>query len=135
LTDEKINASDHEVRKFGIMFAVICAGVAAYSAYRQGSVWPWFAGGAAAFLVGGLIGRSFLRPVYIGWMKFAALLGWVNTRLILGIFFYLILTPVGLIMRLAGWDPLTRKIDRTARSYWVLREAKPFDPKRFEQLF
>jgi hypothetical protein len=68
-------------------------------------------------------------------MKFAFVLGWVNTRLILGVFFYGILTPIGVTMRLFGWDPLTRKIDRRAESYWVKRAQVPFDAKRYEQLF
>jgi hypothetical protein len=135
LTDMKINASNREVRKFGVMFAIICGAVAAYSFYRHGSAWPWFLTGGALFAVGGLVFRSLLRPIYIGWMKFAFVLGWVNTRLILGVFFYGILTPVGLGMRLFGWDPLTRKIDRKAKTYWVERPEGTFDPKKYERLF
>jgi len=131
----KINASDHEVRKFGLMFSAICAGVALFSLYRGGHAWPWFSGGAAFFLLSGLLARPVLRPIYVGWMKFAFFLGWINTRLILGIFFYLVLTPVGVIMRLTGWDPLARKIDRTVPSYWVQRKPEPFDPKKYERLF
>jgi len=131
----KIAASDREVRKFGVMFAVICLIVAGYSYYKSGTVWPWFLGGSALFAIGGLVLRSALRPVYVGWMKFAFVLGWVNTRLILGVFFYGILTPIGVTMRLFGWDPLTRKIDRKAESYWVKRAPVPFDAKRYEQLF
>lgn len=135
MTDMKINASDTEVRKFGIMFAVICLAIAGYSFYKGGSVWPWFSGGAGAFLLGGLIARPLLRPVYIGWMKFAFVLGWVNTRLILGLFFYGILTPLGLTMRLFGWDPLTRKIDRRAQTYWKERPIQAFDKERYHRLF
>ncbi len=132
----KINASDREVRKFGIMFSIICLAIAAFSLYRSGTVWPWFLGGSGLFAIGGLVLRSALRPVYIGWMKFAFVLGWINTRLILGLFFYGILTPLGVIMRIFGWDPLTRKIDRQAPSYWVKRGPETaFDPKKYERLF
>ena len=135
MISEKINASDREVRKFGLMFAGICLAVAAYSYYKQGTVWPWFLGGTGAFALGGLIAKPVLRPIYIVWMKFAAGLAWVNTRLILGIFFYLVLTPVGLIMRVLGKDPLTRKIDRSTPSYWKERLPVPVDPQRYERLF
>ena len=135
MTDMKITATDREVKKFGLMFSAICLAVAGYSYYRDGSVWPWFLGGGALFLAGGLFARSLLKHVYVAWMKFAFVLGWVNTRLILGIFFYGVLTPVGVIMRLFGWDPLTRKIDRSAPSYWVKRQQEPFDPKKYERLF
>jgi len=76
-----------------------------------------------------------LRPIYVGWMKFAFVLGWINTRLILGIFFYLILTPVGLIMRLFGRDPLHRKFDRDATTYWAKRPPAEFKQERYQQLF
>ena len=68
-------------------------------------------------------------------MKFAFVLGWINTRLILGIFFYLILTPVGLIMRLFGRDPLHRKLDRKATTYWEKRGSVEFKRERYERLF
>jgi len=62
-----------------------------------------------------------LRSVYAAWMKFAFLLAWVNTRLILVIIFYLVFTPLGLLMRLCGADPLERKINKKAGSYWKKR--------------
>jgi hypothetical protein len=68
-------------------------------------------------------------------MKFAALLAWVNTRLILGLFFYLVLTPVGVILRLMGKDLLDEKIDRSASSYWIKRDQAITDRSRYERLF
>jgi hypothetical protein len=68
-------------------------------------------------------------------MKFAFLLGWLNTRLLLGVFFYLILTPIGLLLRLTGRDLLDRKIDPAARTYWSKREVVPFDPERCERMY
>ena len=124
-----------EVRKFGLMFAAICAAVAAYQAYKGSSLWPWFGGGGAFFLVTGLFMEPVLRPVHAGWMKFAYVLGWINTRLLLGIFFYLVLTPVALVLRLAGKDLLQQRLDRSAQSYWVKREPAQIDPERYERLF
>ena len=135
MTDTTINSSPKELRKFGLMFSVLCVAAGAYSLYRGGHAWPWLAGGAVFFLATGLFIHPVLRPVYIGWMKFAHVLGWINTRLLLGIFFYLILTPAGFLMRLLGKDPMDRRLDRAARSYWILRKQEPFDPKRYEQVF
>lgn len=98
-------------------------------------LWSWFGLAGAFFLLAGLFVQSILRPVYIGWMKFAFILGWVNTRILLGVFFYLIITPIGVVMRLAGKDLLDRKIDRSAKSYWKKRDRTAFDPKRMEQQF
>lgn len=130
-----IRGTPDEVRKFGILFAVICILVAAYMAWKGMPPWPYFSAGAVFFLLTGFIAQRILRPLYIGWMKFAFVLGWVNTRVLLGLFFYLILTPIGLILRLTGKDLLGLKIDRNASSYWVKRERKPFDRERAKQQF
>jgi hypothetical protein len=135
LTKAKIAGTREEVRKFGLLFAGICVLIGAYTIYRGHSTWPWFAGGALFFFATGLIGYPILRPIYIGWMKFAFVLGWINTRLILGIFFFLILTPIGVIMRIFGKDLLDERLDKNAKSYWLKREPAPFDRARCERLF
>jgi hypothetical protein len=135
LIDLHVDSSDRRVRSFGLLFSAITLGVAAFSYFKGGHAWPWFAGGSGFFLVSGLFLRPVLRPLYVLWMRFAAILGWVNTRLILGIFFYGILTPIGWILRLQGKDPLTRKLDRSAKSYWVKTKPEPFTPKKYERLF
>jgi len=130
-----IQATPKEVRKFGILFALICAIVVLYLVWKESQLWPYFVGGAGFFLVAGLFGHSILRPMYIGWMKFAFVFGWINTRILLGVFFYIVLTPIGLVLRLTGKDLLTLKIDRSATSYWIKRERKAYDPERAKQQF
>jgi hypothetical protein len=132
---EQIPTTPKDIRKFGLLFTCVFLLLAAYSAYRGGGAWPWLLGVATFFLLTGLFLHFVLRPIYIGWMKFAFLLGWVNTRLILGVFFYVILTPIGLIMRLFGRDPLHRKFDRKATTYWEKREQAEFKRERYERLF
>lgn len=124
-----------ETRKFGLLFAGICALVAAYSFFRGGIIWPYFLAGGAFFLFSGLFFEALLRPIQRGWMKFAYALGWMNTRILLGIFFYLILTPGSLLRRLFGKDPLQRGFDRSADTYWVKRDAEPLEKSRYERLF
>jgi hypothetical protein len=131
----KVDASDKKVRNFGVLFSILTLGIAAFSYYKNGHAWPWFAGASGFFLLTGLLVRPVLRPIYVLWMRFAVVLAWVNTRLILSVFFYGILTPVGFVLRLQGKDPLTRRLNHTASTYWVKREPKPFDAKRYERLF
>lgn len=130
-----IEATRKEVRKFGILFSVICALLGAFSLYKGNAVWKWWLGGSALFLSTGLFVPALLRPVYLGWMKFAFVLGWVNTRLILGLAFFLIFAPVGLFLRLFRKDILRLQADREAPSYWIKREPAVFDKKRCERLF
>jgi hypothetical protein len=132
---EHIPAERRDVRKFGYLFAGAGAVIGAYMLWKGSGAWVWALSGGAAFLLAGLFAYPLLRPVYISWMKFAFVLGWVNTRVILSLFFYIVLTPAGLLMRLLGRDPMQRKFDPSAGSYWVKREQQPFNPDRYENLF
>ena len=81
----------------------------------------------------GLVLPGFLEPVYIVWMRFASILGWINTRIILVIIFYLVFTPLGLLIRLFRIDLLERgnKLD----SYWKKKEKTGFNPLDYERRF
>jgi hypothetical protein len=67
----------------------------------------------------------FLRRLYGGWLTVARALAWVNARVILTIVFVAILTPVGLIRRLLGYDPMRRRLDPAAPTYRVEHERRP----------
>ena len=135
MTKTKTTGTRKEVRKFGILFTGVCIIVALYLLYRGRPIWIWFVGGALFFLLSGFLGYPILRPLYLGWMKFAAILGWINTRLLLGVFFYLILTPIGIVMRLFGKDLLDQRSDRGATTYWKRRTPVPFNRQQYERLF
>lgn len=132
---EHVNASRKNVRNFGYLFGGICALATVFFLYKGNGVWMWTAAGVLFFIATALAGYPLLKPLYIGWMLFAFVLGWFNTRLLLGLFFYLVLSPIGLGLRLAGKDLLGRKIDRNVKSYWIRRERKQLDLKRYERLF
>ena len=64
---------------------------------------------SCVFFIAGLVFPVVLKPAYIVWMRFAFILGWINTRVILVILFYLIFTPIGWVMKLLRIDLLERK--------------------------
>ena len=66
-----------------------------------------------------------LGPVHRVWMIIGHLLGWINTRIILGILFYLIVTPVGMVLRFRGKDPMQRRFDPRATTYRLPRQERP----------
>jgi hypothetical protein len=68
------------------------------------------------------------------WMALAELLGFVSTRVILGAVFFLVVLPLGLVMRWTGWDPLVSR-RQPGQSYWVGYPARQANPKHFEQMF
>jgi hypothetical protein len=123
------------VRNFGLLFAGLAAAVGGYLMYAGSDAWRWLAWALGFFLLTGLVGHTILRPIYVWWMRFAFLLGWVNTRILLTVFFYCILTPTALVLRLMGKDLIDKKVDRNAQSYWKMRKEGTFDPAQAERLF
>ncbi len=69
-----------------------------------------------------------------GWMLLAEGLSFVTTRIILGIVFFLIITPIGVVKRLSGWDPLDRRGGRRS-SYWKAYSQRQRDPRHYEKMF
>jgi hypothetical protein len=132
---EHVDASRKNVRNFGFLFGGIFLAASLLMIYRGNGAWIWAALATVLFGAGGVAGYPLLKPVYTAWMMFAFVLGWINTRVLLGVFFYLVVTPLGLFLRLTGKDLLDEKLDRGAATYWLKRERKPFDRRRLERLF
>jgi len=80
-------------------------------------LWPWII--FAVLGSAGLLIPEALRPVHYGWMRFALLISKVTTPLILAVVFFLVFTPIGLLMKIFGKDAMRRKIDDTIDSYRV----------------
>ncbi len=81
-------------------------------------LWPWYLAGALWALA--IVIPVALNPIYHVWMRFGLVLGWINTRIILGIVFYVVFTPFALILKLMGKDPMSRKYIENIKSYRVL---------------
>lgn len=86
-------------------------------------LWPWLVAGVLT--VWGLVAPLSLQPVYRGWMRLGLLLGRITTPIILGTVFYLLIWPMGLIMRLFGRDPMTRRLEDAIESYRVESHKPP----------
>jgi len=86
-------------------------------------------------LLAGLLRPVWLKYVYRAWMKFAFAIAWFNTRLILSLMFYLVMTPVAVLLRLFGKRPLVLGRDKQSPSYWIRRQKVPFDSTRYEKHF
>ena len=94
-------------------------------------LWPWAVGGGLALWA--LVAPASLRPVYYGWMRLALLLSRITTPIILGIVFFLVILPFGLVMRLMGRDPMARRFDEAAKSYRIPSSKE--SPERMEKPF
>jgi hypothetical protein len=87
--------------------------------------WPWIA--AAVLATWATIAPLSLQPLYQAWMRFGAVLGWINTRIILGVVFYALIMPVGFIVRTFTHDPMARKLDADATTYRLPSKQSPPD--------
>jgi len=115
-----------DLRKFGFTMGVVIVllfGLLLPWIFDHGfPLWPWVPAGA--FWLTAAVSPALLAPVYRGWMRFGHVLGWLNTRIILGLMFYTVFLVVAVIMKLLGKDPLSRKLDKTLNSYRVPSEVR-----------
>jgi hypothetical protein len=125
-----------DLRKFGLTVGGIFLVLAGISWWRGHEIPPMILGGLGVLLfVPGLVAPTTLRPVEKGWMRFAAVLAYVNTRIILTLLYYILFVPVGLLRRTFGNDALNRKLGQGETSDWVKREAQPVDAARYRMQF
>ena len=106
---------------FGLLLPVLFAIVGALVWRRTGSL----AAGTSVWAVGGTVSALFaLWPasrhrIYVGWMYAVYPIGWTVSHLLLGVVYFVVITPIGLALRILRRDPLERRFDRGATTYWV----------------
>jgi hypothetical protein len=131
--DEDLQGSSD--RGFGFVFTGFFALVGGVKLYT-GHDWAlyWFAG-SAAFLAASLLAPQILGPLNRLWMKFALLLYTVMNPLTMALLFFLVVTPIGVVMRLAGKDFLRKRLEPEASSYWLPRDPPGPAPDSMKQQF
>jgi len=133
---EKLALNNNNLRKFGITISICCLLlIPIILLLRHKLIMLPFTLTAAAFFTAAVISPRILKPVYVIWMRLAFVLGWFNSRLILIVLFYLVFTPMGLLMKLFGKDLLELKIERQKDSYWKRKEKPEFNSAQYERLF
>ena len=109
-------------RGFGLLFAgvfMVLGGLLTLS-HKEPILWPF--GAAVLFLLLAFIKPALLAPINRLWFRFGLLLNNIVNPIVMGVIFFLAVTPTGLIMRLSRKDPLRLRFDRNAESYWINRE-------------
>ncbi len=115
-----------QLRSFGFIVGGGFAIIALWPAvFRGGQPRLWLLTLAGVLLTLAILLPGSLRPAYRVWMAIGHVLGWVNTKIILSVIFYTLFTPVGLVMRLLGKDPMLRKFERNTDTYRVMRQPRP----------
>jgi hypothetical protein len=124
-----------QARKSALAVGAVLLGIAAWNVYRgRTTVVLVFGALGAALVVVGLLVPLAARAFHVAWMRLAVLLGHVNSRVLLTLVYYLVVTPYGVVTRLVGRDPLRRRGAKD-ESYWVERKATRQTREQFERLF
>ena len=110
-------------RSFGILFSIVFAIITFWPIISGDPLRLWSIPISIIFLVLGLLNSKLLNPLNIVWVKFGELLGKIIAPLVMAIIYFIIVTPIGLFMRLIGKDLLNLKFSK-ANSYWIKREKK-----------
>jgi len=127
MTQQMMEMDKKSLREFGIVTGIIVVVLFGLllpwlfsSSYP---LWPWY---VLAVLAGiAVVLPMALSPVYKVWMRFGLVMGWINTRLILGLIFYILFTPIAIILKILGKDPMLRKLDAGLQSYRIESKLSP----------
>ena len=120
---KNIDSSPRQLRKFALAMALPLALIGAILLWRERSYYKYFFIASALFICPGLLIPVVLTPLHKVWMTFSIIMGWFMTRLVLCVLFFVVLTPIALLLRLLGKDLLNTKFDRTAsQTYWLPRD-------------
>lgn len=109
-------------RGFGLVFAAFFAAVGFWPLLKHGGIRVWALAVAGLFLVVALAAPRILSPLNRVWTALGIAIGRVTNPVITAVIFFLIFTPVGFVMRMMGSDPLRRRLDQEATSYWIKRD-------------
>tara|TARA_B100000401_G_C52654889_1_gene647285 strand:+ start:134 stop:544 length:411 start_codon:yes stop_codon:yes gene_type:complete len=118
---KNIKTTKKDLKSFGIIFGIIFFITAAYLFSKNNEIYTISIYSGLFFAIIALIIPSFLKPIYIVWMVFGLLLGWLMTRIILGLLFYIIITPIAILVKILGKDFLDLK-NVNKNSYWNKRD-------------
>ena len=106
-------------RSFGIVFFIVFVLIAIYPLINQGEVRIWSLIISSLFLLLGLLNSKILTPLNKLWFRFGLFLGKIISPIIMGVIFFLVVTPIGLLMRLFGKDVINLKLNKKKNSYWI----------------
>jgi hypothetical protein len=125
-----------DLRKFGLLVGGVFALLAAWCWYRGKPAYPFFLAAALPLVLLGAVWPRALKWVYIAWMALALVLGLVVSTVLLTVFYYLVVTPIGLLARAVGQDFLSQRLNPQASTYWIARtQTQPKQQREYEQQF
>lgn len=126
--NKKIEKSTN--RSFGLVFFIVFLIIGLWPLAHEDSVRFWSLIIALIFLFLGILNSKILTPLNVLWSKFGELLSIVIAPIVMGIIFFLVVTPTGLIMKMLGKDLLRNKFQINNKSYWIKKEKNKSSMKK-----
>ena len=132
---KNIKSEKSDLQKFGITIGIILLVIAGFLFYKEKESFQIFLAIGITLFFTAITIPFILKPVYWIWMIFATILGWIMTRIILSLLFYIIITPIGLTSRFFGKQFLQLRWDKSKGSYWNIRTNEHQQNGNYEKQF
>lgn len=132
---KNIKSEKSDLRKFGITIGIVLMIIAGFLFWNEKESFQIFLKVGTILFVLGIAIPVILKPIYWIWMIFATILGWIMTRVILSLLFYVIFTLIGLILRSFGKQFIELNWDKTDSTYWNYRSGGVFEKEKYEKQF
>tara|TARA_Y100000590_G_scaffold1144_1_gene1495 strand:- start:120 stop:515 length:396 start_codon:yes stop_codon:yes gene_type:complete len=117
-------------RSFGIVFFVVFLIISVWPLLNENPLRIWAISVSIIFLILGLMNSKILTPLNLIWYKFGILLGILISPIVMGIVFFLVVTPTGFIMKILGKDLLNTNFNKEIKSYWINRDNSKTSMKK-----
>jgi hypothetical protein len=124
-----------DLRKFGITVGMLLVIIGSVMFWFETNGFIYFTIAGTFLVFSGIVFPYVLKPVYTAWMAVAVVLGFIMTRVILAVLYYLVLTPIALIAKISGKKFIEKGFDRGKQTYWNIREKKEINPVEYERQF
>jgi hypothetical protein len=132
----QLKTGPRDLRKFGLVVGGVFALLTVWCWWRGKWFYPYLLIPAVPLLSLGLVWPKSLKWVYLAWMSLALVLGLIVSTILLTIFFYVVVTPIGLLARVAGKDFLSLRLAPQSKSYWLARDnVTPKQRDEYERQF
>lgn len=126
-------ATTKDLRSFGLLVGAVFCVIGIWPlVFRGEPMREWVVGGGGLLVLLGGVAPQLLRPLHTGWMWIGHVLGWINTRILLSIVFFGLITPIGLIFRLMGKNTVRQAFSESSTTYRVIRTPRPRNHMKFQ---
>ena len=131
---KNIQSTNKILKSFGLTIGFLIVVIGGFFFYNKNELFVYFFSIGLIFICLSLIAPTVLKPIHKIWMTFAIIIGWVMTRVILSILFYLIISTIGIFARIVGKDFLNLK-SKSNESYWNIRNKEDELNQDYEKQF